>query len=178
MASDFRREYVDTIVELCDAFYGEAEDRSIVWEAEYLTRGMKWFHYFGSIRDGKSESVAHQYSLDTATAERIDPANMVFTLLDFEANAHIAAYVGSGKGATDVLQRIADLWALQPEVMRISLVGQGELLSGRQVVNATEIVYIGLPSPPPAGCANLAQTKDEVSDRWYRGCRFIRAGRA
>ncbi|MES5100089.1 hypothetical protein ABUK73_17830 [Agrobacterium sp. BA1120] len=174
MHADYRREYVDSMVELCDAFYAEAEHENIVWEAEYLTRRDIAYHYYGLMQFGKPCSVAREYSPEACKVERIDPGTLVLTLLDFEANDYIARYSGPSTDAGDILTDMGDLWRLKPEVMRISMLGHSPSIGGGQIVTATEIAYIGLTGRAKQAHQCLAPIKDSPSRQWYRGRRFIR----
>lgn len=174
MHADFRREYVDSMVELSDAFYADAEHESIVWEAEYLSRRNTAYHYYGLMQFGKPSSVAREYSLEARKVARIDPGTLILTLVDFEANNHIALYSGLNTDAGDILTDMGDLWRLKPEVMRISILGHSATVGSGQIVTATEVAYIGLTGMAHPAHQCLAAVKDAPSRQWYRGRRFIR----
>lgn len=174
MNVSFRPEYLDTIGDLCDAFYGNTDAYRVVWEVRFLARDGVWFHFYGASRNGQRVAFGHQLNFKACEARLIDPATMVFTLLDFEANPHILAYCGTERNAPDILLEIDDARSLRPEIMKLSVISHGQTLGGQDVVTATEVAFIGLTALPPEGVCRFAANRGAVSDHWYRGRRFIR----
>ena len=52
-----RPEYLDTIGDLCDAFYGNTDAYRVVWEVRFLVRDGRWFHFYGASRSERGVSV-------------------------------------------------------------------------------------------------------------------------
>ncbi len=174
MYASFRPEYLDSIRDLCEAFYGEIEAHRVVWEIRYLTRDGSWVHYYGAKRDGEGAAFGQQWSMQLGWSRWVDPATMVFALLDFQTNPYILAYGGAADSAFDIFREIETHWALEPEIFKLSMVSHGGLPGGREAVTATQIAFVGLALPPPEGNCRFVASKGAVSQRWFRGRRSVR----
>jgi hypothetical protein len=174
MCVSFRPEYLDSIRDLCEAFYGDIEAHRVVWEFRYLTRDGGWVHYYGAKRDGDGAAFGQQWSVPLGWSRWVDPATMVFALLDFQTNPYILAYGGTAESAFDIFHEVENHWALQPEIFELSMVSHGRLPGEREAVTATRIAFVGLTLPPPEGNHRFVARKGAVSQRWFRGRRSVR----
>jgi hypothetical protein len=173
MYVSFRPEYLDTIRDLYELSYGNSEAHGVVWEVRYLTRDGGSVNYYGAKRDGEGAAFGKQWSVSSGQSYSVDPATMVFALLDFQSNPYILAYGGAAESAFDVFLEIENHWAIRPEVFQLSMVSHSRL-PGRQAITATEIIFIGLAVPPPEGDCTFVARKGVASQRWFRGRRSVR----
>lgn len=174
MAADFRAAFFDTIKELCDVLDETHPYDQVVWKVEYLTRGTRWYHYYGMSRGQQSASIGHVYEVETGSARPADPATLIFTLLDFAANRQIAAYSGRRTVATDILEDVEETVEAVPEIVRLSIERRRSVPCRRRIVSITDMAFVGVLEAPAVDASRpLARDRDFLSPKWCRDHHFI-----
>jgi hypothetical protein len=172
-----RAAFFDTIQDLIHA-QGRNEYDQVIWKAEYLNRHDRWYHFYGFIRSGKVCSIGHEYDLRAGSARSIEAETSVFTLLDFSANATIAAYVGYRSVSTEILGEITECALERPEVVRVGIEARSRLSGGRRLMAVTDIAFVGLRDTTACSCRSLTTSFVSPYRKWCRDRRYITAASA
>lgn len=165
-----RKAFLETLCELRGAF---GDDVQVMWKAEYITRELRHFQYYGIHRAGHVSTAGCEMSDRDGFNQDSDPENMLAVMLRLMTNGRVASYRGDMTNPREIAASLGRFDDPPPEVARLSIERRGKTIDGRKLVIVTNVAYLGFRTSIPAPAKDILAAMPEISRHWCRDRHYI-----
>lgn len=174
-ATSYRTKFLEILCQVCDLATTDERPDDFNWRADYIARNSLWYRFqgHGCSLDGVAEG--RLLDIDTGHVQRLSPALLSYSMLEFDSNDLIAAYTGPNLSPVCVAQGLTVSSRATPEIVSLYIART----AGAEFANATKIetsiIFVGFKHICDAGQneAVLARDPSLTSLHWYHERHFF-----